>query len=78
MLTGEPAMNMDVAYQELVRQVSDGEPRQRAESLGTPLGALIAKMLRRREAFRYTSAREVWSDLRELPAWKQRNLFPAK
>jgi serine/threonine-protein kinase len=78
MLTGEPAMNMDVPYQELVRQVSDGEPRQRAEALGTPLGALIAKMLRRREAFRYTSAREVWSDLRELPAWKQRNLFPAK
>jgi serine/threonine-protein kinase len=78
MLTGEPAMNLDVAYQELVRQVSEGEPRQRAENLGTPLGSLIAKMLRRREAFRYTSAREVWSDLRELPAWKQRHLFPAK
>jgi serine/threonine protein kinase len=76
MLTGEPAMNMDVPYQELVRQVSDGEPRQRAEALGTPLGILIAKMLRRREAFRYTSAREVWSDMRELPAWKQRDLFP--
>jgi len=78
MLTGESAMNMDVPYQELVRQVSEGEPRQRAESLSTPLGHLIAKMLRRREAFRYTSAREVWADLRELPAWKQRNLFPAK
>lgn len=78
MLTGEPAINMDVAYQELVRQVADGEPRKRAEALGTPLGNLIAKMLRRREAFRYTSAREVWADLRELPAWKQRHLFPAK
>ncbi len=78
MLTGESAMQMDVPYQELVRQVSEGEPRQRAEQLGTPLGHLIAKMLRRREAFRYTSAREVWADLRELPAWKQRNLFPAK
>lgn len=78
MLTGEPAMQMDVPYQELVRQVSEGEPRQRAEQLGTPLGHLIAKMLRRREAFRYTSAREVWADLRELPAWKQRHLFPAK
>ncbi len=78
MLTGEPAIQMDVPYQELVRQVSEGEPRKRAESLGTPLGKLIAKMLRRREAFRYTSAREVWSDLREMPAWKQRHLFPAK
>ena len=78
MLTGESAMQMDVPYQELVRQVAEGEPRQRAEQLGTPLGHLIAKMLRRREAFRYTSAREVWADLRELPAWKQRHLFPAK
>jgi len=78
MLTGEPAIQMDVPYQELVRQVSEGEPRKRADALGTPLGALIAKMLRRREAFRYTSAREVWGDLRELPAWKQRNLFPVK
>lgn len=78
MLTGEPCIQMDVPYQELVRQVSDGEPRKRAEQLGTPLGNLIAKMLRRREAFRYTSAREVWADLRELPAWKQRQLFPAR
>ncbi len=78
MVVGEPAIQMDVPYQELVRQVSEGEPRKRAEALGTPLGNLIAKMLRRREAFRYTSAREVWADLRELPAWKQRNLFPAK
>lgn len=78
MLTGEPAIQMDVPYQELVRQVSEGEPRQRADSIGTPFGTLIAKMLRRREAFRYTSAREVWADLRELPAWKQRALFPTK
>jgi serine/threonine-protein kinase len=78
MLTGEPAIQMDVPYQELVRQVSEGEPRKRAEALGTPLGKLIAKMLRRREAFRYTSAREVWGDMRDLPAWKQRLLFPAK
>lgn len=78
MLTGESAMQMDVPYQELVRQVSDGDPRRRAEALGSPLGNLIAKMLRRREAFRYTSAREVWADLRELPAWRQRDLFPAR
>jgi serine/threonine-protein kinase len=78
MVAGEPAIQMDVPYQELVRQVAEGEPRRRAEQLGTPFGDLIAKMLRRREAFRYASAREVWSELRELPAWKQRNLFPVK
>lgn len=78
MLTGEPAIQMEVPYQDLVRQVADGAPRLRAEQLGTPFGDLIAKMLRRREAFRYASAREVWADLRELPAWKQRNLFPVK
>ena len=77
-LAGEPAIQLDVPYQELVRQVADGAPRLRAEQLGTPFGDLIAKMLRRREAFRYASAREVWSELRELPAWKQRNLFPVK
>jgi serine/threonine-protein kinase len=78
MFTGEPAMQMDVPYEVLCRQIAEGEPRKRAESLGSPLGALIAKMLRRRETFRYSSAREVWADLRELPAWKQRNLFPAR
>ena len=57
MLTGAPAIQMEVPYQELVRQVSEGDPRKRAEGLGTPIGALIAKMLRRREAFRYTSAK---------------------
>lgn len=78
MLMGEPAIQLDVPYQELVRQVADGEPRRRAELIGTPFGDLIAKMLRRREAFRYASAREVWAELRELPAWRQRNLFPVK
>ncbi len=78
MLTGQPAIDMGLPYQELVQQVSDGAPRRRAEALGTALGALIAKMLRRREAYRYASAREVWADLRALPAWQNRALFPAR
>ena len=78
MLTGTAAIDTDAPYPELVRQVADGDARMRAEALGTPLSALIAKMLRRREAYRYSSAREVWADLRELPAWRQRALFPAK
>jgi serine/threonine-protein kinase len=78
MLAGAPAVDMKAPYNELVRQVADGEPRRRAEAIGTPLGALIAKMLRRREAYRYTSAREVWADLRGLPAWQKRALFPVR
>jgi eukaryotic-like serine/threonine-protein kinase len=78
MLTCESATPLDVSYQELVRQVAEGEPRRRAEAIGTELGALVAKLLRRREQYRYSSAREVWADLRELPAWKGRQLFPIK
>lgn len=78
MLTGTPAMQTEGAQEVLYKQVADGEPRQRAEALGTPIGDLIAKMLRRREAFRYAQAREVWADMRELPAWKERLLFPMK
>jgi serine/threonine-protein kinase len=78
MVVGEPAIPPNLSYQDLVRYVAEGEPRKRAEMIGTPLGALIAKMLRRRETFRYTSAREVWAELRLLPAWQHRQLFPVK
>jgi len=78
MLTGESAIPTGVPYAELVRCVADGVPRNRAEQIGTPLGALVAKMLRRREQFRYASAREVWAELRDLPAWQGRALFPPR
>jgi serine/threonine-protein kinase len=75
MVAGKPPLDYNVPYNDLVRQVSDGLPRQRAEQLGTPLGAVIAKMLRRRDAYRYASAREVWEELREVPEWRNRQLF---
>jgi serine/threonine protein kinase len=78
MLAGESAVPRDVPYPELVQCVADGVPRRRAEALGTPLGQLVAKMLRRREQFRYGSAREVWAELRTLPTWQSRQLFPAR
>jgi len=78
MLTGEPAIGQNLPYQELVRIVGEGLPRKKAEAIGTPLGGLVAKMLRRRDAYRYTSAREVWADLRQLPSWQNRELFPVK
>jgi len=74
MIAGRPPLDYNVSYQELVQQVADGVPRCRAEQLGTPLGSVVAKMLRRREAYRYASAREVWNELRQLPEWKNRNL----
>lgn len=78
MITGESPIPKGLPYADLMRFVSEGEPRRRAEALGTPLGALVAKMLRRREAYRYSSAREVWAELRELRAWKERQLFPQR
>jgi serine/threonine-protein kinase len=78
MLAGESAVPRNVAYPDLVRCVADGVPRRRAEEIGTPIGHLVAKMLRRREQFRYGSAREVWAELRTLPAWQSRQLFPTR
>jgi serine/threonine-protein kinase len=78
MITGQSALQLGVPYQELVRQISEGVARQRAEQLQTPFGTIVAKLLRRRDAYRYTSAREVWADLRQLPAWQTRQLFPAR
>jgi serine/threonine-protein kinase len=66
MITGRTALDYTVPYPELVRQVTEGTPRARAEALGTPLGNIIAKMLRRREAYRYASAHEVWQDLQKI------------
>ncbi|MDI1482138.1 serine/threonine-protein kinase [Polyangium sp. y55x31] len=69
MHTGQPAIDVDVAYPEITRQISEGAPRKKAEALGTPVGNVIAKLLRRRDAYRYQSAREVWEDLRQV-AWR--------
>ncbi len=66
MVTGVSAIDHTVPYEELARQIAEGGPRLKAEQLGTPLGQVTAKMLRRRDAYRYQSAREVWEDLRQL------------
>jgi len=66
MHTGMPAIDVTVAYDEIARQIADGTPRQKAEAIGTPLSQVIAKLLRRRDAYRYLSAREVWEDLRHI------------
>jgi serine/threonine-protein kinase len=69
MHTGFPAIDVNTPYNEIARQISEGTPRQKAEALGTPLSQVIAKLLRRRDAYRYQSAREVWEDLRQVPRW---------
>ncbi|MEM9695279.1 MAG: serine/threonine-protein kinase [Myxococcota bacterium] len=68
MHTGSSAIPEDTQYDDMSRLISDGVPRQRAEALGTPVGHVIAKLLRRREGYRYPSAREVWDDLRRVLA----------
>ncbi len=49
--------------------IREGTPRALAEALGTPFSPVIAKLLRRREGYRYQSAREVWDDLRNCIWW---------
>jgi serine/threonine-protein kinase len=66
MHTGQSAVPEGVQYHDFTRLIAEGVPRQRAEQLRTPIGNVIAKLLRRRDAYRYQSAREVWEDLRLL------------
>jgi serine/threonine-protein kinase len=66
MQTGQPAIDVNAPYEEIARQIAEGTPRQKAEALGSPLGNIIAKLLRRRDTYRYLSAREVWEDLRQV------------
>jgi serine/threonine-protein kinase len=68
MHTGRSAIPEGAAYHDVTRYIAEGVPRQCAEALGTPVGNIIAKLLRRRDAYRYQSSREVWDDLRQLRA----------
>jgi serine/threonine-protein kinase len=70
MHSGQPAMDMNLPYPEIARQISEGAPRKKAEALGTPISQVIAKLLRRRDAYRYHSARAVWDMLRKLRPWR--------
>lgn len=71
MHTGEPALDFNVPNGDVTRQIAEGTPRVKAEALGTPVGAVVAKLLRRRDAYRYQSAREVWEDLRSKVPFKK-------
>lgn len=66
MHTGRAAIEPTASYDEVTRQISEGSPRQKAEALGTPLSQVIAKLLRRRDVYRYAAARDVWEDLRQM------------
>jgi len=65
MHTGRPAIDVDnTQYGETTRMIAEGTPRVLAEALNSKFSPVIAKLLRRRDAYRYQSAREVWDDLR--------------
>jgi len=70
LVTGQHAIDPALPDHEVSRLVLEGVPRQKAEALGTPLGQAIAKLLRRRQQYRYQSALEAWNDFRPL--------FPAR
>ena len=72
MHTGEYPIDFSVGYGGVVEQIRQGEPRRRAEALGTPLGEIISVMLRRHEQYRYTSPAHAWQELRRLDVWAER------
>jgi eukaryotic-like serine/threonine-protein kinase len=69
MHTGEYPIDTSLGYDTVVQQIRDGVPRLKAEALGTPIGDIASVMLRRNEQYRYTSALQVWEDLRRLDMW---------
>ncbi len=69
MHTGEYPLTFDAGYEEVIRQIREGEPRARAEALDSPIGHIAAGMLRRHEQYRYTSPTQVWDDLQKLDVW---------
>ena len=61
LLTGEPAISSSDGPAQTV--IARGLARRRAENLGTPLGDVLARMLRRRDEYRYASAMDAWRAL---------------
>jgi eukaryotic-like serine/threonine-protein kinase len=60
---------MDEISRDMTNHIAHGTPRAMAEGLRTPFSPVIAKLLRRRDAYRYQSAKEVWEDLKRRIWW---------
>ncbi|HEY2406433.1 MAG TPA: serine/threonine-protein kinase [Polyangiaceae bacterium] len=71
MHTGSYPIDTSVGYDGIIQQIRDGVPRAKAAALGTPIGDVVSVMLRRQEQYRYTSALQVWEDLRKLDVWSR-------
>ena len=69
MHTAQSAIDTSGGYEAMVEQIHAGVPRARAEALRTPLGEIIAVMLRRHEQYRFASPIQVWEELRKLDPW---------
>lgn len=69
MHTAASAIDASEGYDKMLQQIRTGVPRARAEALGTPLGEIIAGMLRRHEQYRFASPAQVWEELRKLDPW---------
>lgn len=65
LLTGKPAISLGDGDASVV--IASGLARKRAEELHSPLGAVIAKMLRRRDDYRYATALDAWRTLASVP-----------
>jgi serine/threonine protein kinase len=67
-LTGTLPFNESMPREQISSLIQDGTPRKQAEAIGTPIGDFIAVLLRRRNEYRYQTAIEAWSALKNIPA----------
>lgn len=65
-LTSELPVNSAMTDQQIAQAINDGIPRQRAESIKTPLGNFISVLLRRRQEYRFKTVLEAWQHLKSL------------
>jgi hypothetical protein len=66
---GRAMMDLLSQSSEVTRYIAEGTPRVLAEAMNSPFATVVAKLLRRRDAYRYQSAREVWDDIRQRIWW---------
>jgi serine/threonine protein kinase len=69
MLMGRAMMDSLPNPSDVTRYLAEGTPRLLAEQLNSPFAPVIAKLLRRRDVYRYQSPRDVWDDLRPRIWW---------
>jgi len=65
-LTSDLPVNSSMTDQQIAQTIKDGIPRQRAESIKTPIGGFVSVLLRRRQEYRFKTVLDAWEHLKAL------------